>query len=75
VAIEFPRRLLTLTILVELIALGVFFAFFLGATTAQGGRIKIDMTQFGEMWLEYIIMCVLVACAPYALYSAERYLE
>ncbi len=65
-------RMLAMQCIVLFIALGVFFAFLLGATVAQGGVAKIDMTQYGEMWVEYWLMVGLVAVAPWALFWADR---
>jgi len=66
-------KLLANIVVVELIALGVFFAFLLGKAVAQGGAVTFNMTYFHEMWLEYIIMVVLTALAPWALwYITEK---
>lgn len=66
-------RLLAFIVVVELIALGVFFAFLLGKVVAQGGAVTLDMTLFNEMWLEYWIMVVLTALAPWAMwYITEK---
>lgn len=59
-------------VLVELIALGVLAAFFLGALTTVGGSITIDMTQFGEKWIEYWLMVALTAITPYVLYLIDQ---
>jgi membrane protein implicated in regulation of membrane protease activity len=66
-------KLLAYIVVVELIAFGVFFAFLLGKVVAQGGAVTLDMTYFHEMWLEYIVMVVLTALAPWALwYITEK---
>jgi len=66
-------KLLAYIIVVELIALGVFFAFLLGKVVAQGGTVTLDMTLFHEMWLEYWIMVFLTALAPWAMwYITEK---
>lgn len=62
------RRLTAFVVLVEICALGVFFAALLGMATARGGVLTIDMTRHGEMWLEYWVMVLLVATFPYVLY-------
>lgn len=67
------RRLTTYVVVVELLGLGVFFAFLLGATASTGGVATIDMTEYGELWPEYAAMLLLAGTAPYALYSLERY--
>lgn len=59
------RRLTAFVVLVELIGLGILFAFILGAVAT------LDMTQFGERWLEYWLMLALIATAPYALYAGR----
>jgi hypothetical protein len=51
----------------------VFFSYLLGLTATLGGRVLLDMTQFGERWIEYILMLVLTATAPYAFYLADRH--
>lgn len=66
------KRLTALIVTVELIALGIFFAFILGATATMGGTVTLDMTQYGERWVEYWIMLILVAITPYGLYAAEE---
>ena len=65
-------RFLALQCLVMLIGLGVFFAFLLGKTVAQGGVVTLNMTYFGEMWIEYWAMMGIVAVAPWALFWADR---
>ena len=65
-------RMLAFQCLVLLIGLGVFFAFLLGATVAEGGKTTLDMTQFGEMWIEYWAMMGIVAVAPWTLFWADR---
>ncbi len=62
------RRLTAIVVVVVLIGLGVFFAFLLGAVASAGGVVRLDMTRFGERWIEYIAMVVLTAITPYALY-------
>lgn len=66
------KQLTAYVIVVEFIGLGVFFAFFLGATAAVGGVATLDMTQFGERLIEYFAMLVLTAVVPYALYLVDR---
>jgi len=66
-------KLLSYIVLAELVGLGVFFAHLLGAAVARGGTITLNMTYFNEMWIEYILMLVLVALAPWAMwYLTER---
>lgn len=65
------RQLTVKIVLVELIALGVFFAFLLGATASIGGSVTLDMTHFGERWIEYYAMVILTATTPYVLYALE----
>lgn len=65
------RALATKVVLVELIALGVFAAFVLGAITATDGTVVIDTTRFGERWIEYWLMVVLTAVTPFALYRLD----
>ncbi|WP_144905884.1 hypothetical protein [Halobellus captivus] len=62
------KRLFAYIVAFELIAMGVFFTYLLGAVASAGGVATIDMTQFGEQWIEYIVMVVLTAVGPYALY-------
>ena len=66
------RSLTVRIVFVELIALGVFAAFFLGALTTVGGTITIDMTHFGESWIEYWLMVALTAITPYVLYLLDQ---
>jgi len=66
------KKLTLYVVFVELIALGVFFAFFLGATASVGGVVTIDMTQYGEMFAEYWLMVILVAVTPYGLYVIDN---
>ena len=65
-------RFLAFQVIVILIGFGVFLAFFMGATVAEGGIATLDMTQFGEMWIEYWAMMGIVAVAPWALFWADR---
>jgi len=65
-------RMLAIQCITLLIGLGVFFAFFLGATVAQGGVATIDMTQFGEKWIEYWAMVAIGGVAPWALFWLDR---
>lgn len=62
------RRLTVIVVVVVLIGLGVFFAFLLGAVASTGGTARIDMTRFGEQWIEYFVMVAITATTPYALY-------
>ncbi|WP_226010815.1 hypothetical protein [Halomicrobium salinisoli] len=62
------RRLTAIVVVVVLIGLGVFFAFLLGAIASTGGTARIDVTHFGERWIEYLVMVALTATTPYALY-------
>jgi len=66
------KKLTAVIVLCEFIGLGVFFAALLGLAVSQGGTLTIDMTQFGEMWLEYWILLILMAVVPYVLYSVEN---
>jgi hypothetical protein len=66
------KRLTAYVIVAELLGLGVFFAFFLGATASVGGVAYVDMTQFGERMIEYLLMLGLTAVAPYALYVIDQ---
>jgi hypothetical protein len=66
------KRLTAYVIVAELLGLGVFFAFFLGATASVGGVAYVDMTQFGERMIEYLLMLALTATAPYALYVIDQ---
>lgn len=66
------KALTVKVVLVELIALGVFAAFFLGAVATVGGTITLDMTQFGEQWIEYWLIVALTAVTPYALYLLDQ---
>lgn len=66
------KRLTAYVVMAELLGLGVFFAFFLGATATVGGVAYVDMTQFGERMIEYLLMLVLTATAPYALYVIDQ---
>lgn len=66
------KRLTAYVIVAELLGLGVFFAFFLGATASAGGVAYVDMTQFGERMIEFYIMLALTAVAPYALYVIDQ---
>jgi membrane protein implicated in regulation of membrane protease activity len=68
-------KLLSYTVIAELIGLGVFLAFLLGKAVAQGGVITLNMTYFGEMWLEYYIMLVLAALAPWAMWYITEKVE
>jgi len=66
-------KLLAYIVVAELIGVGVFFSFLLGLTVSQGGVMIIDMTLFNEMWLEYILMLILTALAPWAVwYITEK---
>jgi len=65
-------RLLAYQAVTTMIGLGVFLAFLLGATVAQGGRLALDMTLFDEMWPEYWLMFVSVGVIPWALWYLGR---
>lgn len=54
-----------------MVGLGVFFAFILGATVANGGTIRLDMTVFNEMWPEYWLMFLSVGVIPWALWYLD----
>ncbi|QLG27367.1 hypothetical protein HUG10_07315 [Halorarum halophilum] len=71
------RELTAFVIVFEMCALGVVFAGILGAIVANGGvqTITIDMTMFGELWIEYVLLLVMMAVTPYALYVIERRLN
>lgn len=64
--------LLAYQVIGMLIALGVFFAYLLGLAVTQGGEIKINMTLFNEMYIEYAVMVALTATAPWALWWLTR---
>lgn len=66
------RRLTAFVVVVEMVGLGVFFSFLIGALVAQGGSATLDMTQFGEQWVEYWLIMAVVAVVPYALYVADE---
>jgi hypothetical protein len=68
-------KLLAYTVLVELVGLGVFFAFLLGKVVADGGTIRLTMTEFNEMWIEYFIMVVLTALALWAMWYITKKVE
>jgi len=68
-------KLLAFTVMAELIGLGVFLAFLLGKAVAQGGVVTLNMTYFGEMWLEYYIMLALTALAPWAMWYLTEKVE
>lgn len=68
-------KLLALIVVAELIGLGVFFAFLLGKVVSQGGIVTLNMTYFHEMWLEYIIMVILTALAPWAMWYLTEKME
>ena len=57
-----------IVITVELIGMGVFLAYFVGLIYSTGGVMTIDMTHFGEQHIEYILMLIMTATTPYALY-------
>lgn len=61
-------KLLAYIVLVEMYGLGVLFAMILGMATSQGGTLTLDMTQYGEMWIEYILILVLTALSPWAFW-------
>ena len=66
------RRLTAYVILFQLIGLGVFFAYLLAFAVTQGGVITLNMTLFGEMYLEYMIMLIIAAVGPYALWVLDQ---
>jgi hypothetical protein len=66
------RSLTVKVVLVELIALGVFAAFVLGAIATADGTITVDMTRYGERWVEYWVMVALTAVTPYVLYLVDQ---
>lgn len=66
------KSLTVKVVLVELIALGVFAAFVLGAVATADGSITVDMTRFGERWIEYWAMVALTAVTPYVLYLLDQ---
>ena len=66
------RSLTIKVVLVELIALGVFAAFVLGAIASTDGSVTVDMTRFGERWVEYWVMVALTAVTPYVLYLVDQ---
>jgi len=66
------RSLTIKVVLVELIALGVFAAFVLGAIASTDGSVTVDMTRFGERWIEYWVMVALTAVTPYVLYLVDQ---
>lgn len=61
-------RLLAYIVVVEIIGIGVLFLMILNLTIAQGGRLTLDMTQYGEMWIEYWVVLALTALAPWAFW-------
>lgn len=71
------RELTAFVVVFEMCALGVVFAGALGYTIANGGvqTFTVNMTAFGEMWIEYILLLLLMAITPYALYVVERRLD
>ena len=71
------RELTAFVVVFEMCALGVVFAGGLGAIVAGGGvrTFTIDMTRFGELWVEYVVLLVLMSVTPYALYVVERRLN
>ena len=64
-------RFLAFQVLCTLLGLGVFLAYLLGATVAQGGTVTLDMTVFNEMWIEYWLMVAIAAIAPWGLFYAH----
>jgi high-affinity Fe2+/Pb2+ permease len=64
-------KLLAYQAVTVIIGLGVFFAFLLGATVAQGGAMTLEMTVFNEMWPEYWLMFISVGVIPWALYYLD----
>jgi len=64
-------RLLAYQAVAVMVGLGVFFAFILGATVANGGTIRLDMTLFNEMWPEYWLMFLSVGVIPWALWYLD----
>ena len=66
------RRLSAFVVLVWFIGLGTLAGFFLAGVTAHGGAVTIDMTVYGEMWIEYALVLVTTGVLPYALYVADR---
>lgn len=66
------KELTLFVVLVEIIALGVFCGFLAAATASQGGVVYLDMTQYGEQWIEYWLMVVLVGILPYAIYYFDN---
>lgn len=66
-------RLLAYQAVAIFIGLGVFFAFILGPTVAQGGRLTLEMAYFNEMWVEYWLLFTSVSVLPWGLYYLDDY--
>jgi aspartate aminotransferase-like enzyme len=62
------KRLTMWVVLVELVGMGVLFAWIVAFAAADDGVVVLNLTWFGERWLEYFIMLTLTALTPYALY-------
>ena len=63
------KELLANIVLFEVAALGVFFAHLLAWMHATDGTITLDMTMFGERFVEYWAMMLLMALTPWAVYT------
>ena len=54
--------------LVQAVGLAAFFAFLVGMIYAMGGTAQLDMTQFGEHHLEFVLMWAIVPVITVALF-------
>lgn len=68
-----PFKLLAYQGIVTAIGLGVFLAFLMGATVAQGGYLALEMRVFNEMWPEYWLMFLSVGVIPWALFYVDHH--
>jgi len=62
------RKFVAVYVTFLLAGLGVFLAHLLAWMHATDGTITLDMTMFGERFVEYWAMMLLMALAPWALY-------
>ncbi|MBB6645423.1 hypothetical protein [Halobellus ruber] len=51
---------------------GLFAAFVPGAVATADGSITVDVTRYGERWIEYWVMVALTAVTPYVLYLVDQ---
>lgn len=61
-------RWLTAIVVVVVLIGPASFCLSLGRSRSTGGVVRLDMTRFGERWIEYIATVALTAMTPYALY-------